>query len=211
MKTMKIDTWLAMLLLLWFLTLAAHGAEPLPPASEPDTSPVLLVRKNQRMLVVVQAGDPGLVGEKAMRTLYGFFFRYATEAEKNALMIPRVRWSLSHARSQERTWIGKYALPVSDAFPLPEGKAARLETWKYGLVAETLHQGPYETEAGSMAELSAYLAGNGFTITDGLEEEYLVGRGTSPPEKPECYRTLLRYRVGNVPGIPREFFRPKMQ
>jgi hypothetical protein len=155
------------------------------------------------MLVVVRTGDPGLVGDKAMRALYGVFFKYATEAEKNAPMEPRVRWTLSHARSQERTWIGRYALPVSDAFPLPEGKTARLEVWQYGLVAETLHQGPYETEAGSMAELSSFLARNGFAVTDGLEEQYLVGRGTFPPEKPECYRTLLRYRVGSLPALPK--------
>ncbi|MEO7424634.1 MAG: hypothetical protein ABI036_05560 [Fibrobacteria bacterium] len=207
---MKTGTWLKMLLLIWFLALAALGAEEagLPSSFEPEGKPVLIVRKNQRMLVVVQAGDPGLVGDKAMKALYGVFFKYATEDEKNAPMEPRVRWTLSHARSQERTWIGKYALPISDAFPLPEGKTARLEVWQYGLVAETLHQGPYETEAGSMAELSAFLAGNGFAVTDGLEEQYLVGRGNFPLEKPECYRTLLRYRVGSIPGLAQGPCRP---
>lgn len=181
------------------------------PGSAPDTrqdaegAPVLTVMKNQRMLVVTMAGDPAKVGDKAMKTLYGIYFRNATEAEKNAPMSPRVRWASSPLGAPGAEWIGKYALPVSPEFPEPRSGGAYTEEWHYGLVAQTLHVGAYEKENGTVAALKDFIARNGFTVSGDFEEEYLQGRGTFYEGAPGTYRTLLRFPVENVQDFPKSY------
>jgi hypothetical protein len=167
--------------------------------------PVLTVLKNQRMLVVTMAGDPSKVGDKAMKILYGIFFRNATEAEKNAPLSPRVRWILSSPDAPRSEWIGKYALPVSPEFPGPRSGAAYTEEWRYGLVAQMLHAGAYEKEYGSIAALKDFIARNGFTISGDFEEEYVQGRGTFYEGAPESYRTVLRFPVDNIQDFPKSY------
>jgi hypothetical protein len=182
------------------------------PGSEPETrreaesgAPVLTVMKNQRMLVVTMAGDPAKVGDKAMKTLYGIYFRNATEAEKNAPMSPRVRWASSPLGAPGAEWIGKYALPVSLEFPEPRSGSAYTEEWHYGLVAQLLHVGAYEKENGTVAALKDFIARNGFTVSGDFEEEYLQGRGTFYEGAPGTYRTLLRFPVENIQDFPKSY------
>jgi hypothetical protein len=188
---------------------AALTANPLTapdPGREADAGkPVLTVMKNQRMLVVTLAGDPAEVGDKAMRILYGSYFRNATEAEKNAPLSPRVRWVLSSPDAPKAGWIGKYALPVSPEFPEPRSGAAYTEEWRYGLVAQMLHVGAYENESGTIAALNDFIARNGFTVSGDFEEEYLLGRGTFHEGAPESYRTLLRFPVDDIQDFSKTY------
>ncbi|GEM_PF-364177 len=200
---MKRQTGRNLYLLLLIPAFAAFGAGNGKPMAPADTHPAITVMKNQRVLVVTLTGDPGKVADKAMKILFGAFFRNATEAEKNAPIIPRVRWSFSPLDARKRDWIGNYALPVSDAFPDPKDGQARVEEWRYGLVAEILHRGPYENESRSIDALKDYIAANGFTIAGDFEEEYLQGRGTLYEGKPEGYLTVLRYRIENIQDFPR--------
>lgn len=187
-----------------FLAGAAMGAEK--SASQSALSPAISVMKNQRMLVVTLKGDPDKVAEKALRILYGAFFRNATEAEKNAPISPRVRWSLSPMDARKKDWIGNYALPVSDGFRLEDGSGmARIQDWRYGMVAEILHEGPYADEAASLAVLKDFIARNGFTVAGDFEEEYLQGRGTFYDGPPSSYRTLLRYPIENIQDFPKAY------
>lgn len=167
--------------------------------------PVLTVMKNQRMLVVAMAGDPAKVGDKAMKILYGIYFRNATEAEKNAPLAPRVRWALSSFEAPKAEWVGKYALPVSPEFPDPRSGAAYTEEWHYGLVAQMLHVGAYEKEPGTIGVLKDFIARSGFTVSGDFEEEYLQGRGTFHEGGPESYRTLLRFPVENIQDFPKTY------
>jgi hypothetical protein len=192
-----------LLLLPLFLALAVSGAETPAAAAGEKPKPGITVMKNRRMLVLTLKGDPAKVGDKAMHILYGAFFKSATEAEKNAPIVPRVRWAFSPWEARKRDWIGSYGLPVSDDFRQPENGAVRVEEWRYGLVAEILHIGPYETEAASVLILKDYIAANGFTVSGDFEEEYLQGRGTLNGGSPGEYRTILRYQVDNIQDFPK--------
>jgi hypothetical protein len=191
--------------LILFLALAPFGAETPAVATEEAPQPSITVKKNQRMLVVTIKGDPSKVGEKAMQLLYGAFFRNATEAEKNMPISPRVRWSFSLLEARKRDWIGTYALPISADFQVPGESQVRVEDWRYGLVAEIMHFGPYGKEAASIGILKDYIAANEFTISGDFEEEYLQGRGTFTEGSPESYRTILRYQVDNIQDFPKNY------
>jgi hypothetical protein len=188
------------------LFLAATAFSERTAASGAVRSPTIAVMKNQRMLVVTLKGDPEKVGDGAMRLLYSAFFRNATEAEKNAPLSPRVRWTLSPLDARKRDWIGNYALPISAGFRLTEenGKAL-IQDWRYGLVAEILHEGAYAEEPASIALLKDFIARNGFTVAGDFEEEYLQGRGTFYQGAPSGYRTLLRYPVENIQDFPKSY------
>lgn len=215
-------TGLIILTLPLFLAWAAWGAGGAGGAGGAKTpaadqgakiEPAITVRKNQRMLVVTMKGDPAKVRDKAMKILYGAFFRNATEAEKNMPIIPRVRWAFSAPQARKRDWIGSYALPISIDFTEPGDGTARIEDWNYGLVAEILHIGPYEKEAASIGILKDHIAANGFTISGDFEEEYLQGRGILSESasqgfsevSPEAYRTILRYQVDNIQDFPKSY------
>jgi hypothetical protein len=195
---MKMKTMTAALLILPFLALPVLGSGPGDAGQDPTRTPKVTVRKNQRMLVLMAKGDPEKVGDDAMKILYRHFFRNATEAEKNAPLAPRVRWTIAAPDVRKKDWIGKYALPVSAGFPETTGEGTVLEEWRYGLTAELLHIGAPGGKPASIEILKGYIARNGFTITGDLEEEYLQGRGTFFQGGPEHHRTLLRFSIMGI-------------
>ena len=172
---------------------AAFAADPAPPVG--TSAPVIHVLGNQRMLTLTVPGDQAQVADSAVRLLLAQFFAGATEAEKNAPVTPRVRWSARSGGGRGKIRIGTYGLPVSDAFPAPRDRRFRLGVWHYGLTAETLHAGPYAAEAATAESLRAALERSGYAIQGGLEEEYVEGRGTLYQGDERFYKTLLRYPV----------------
>jgi len=97
-------------------------------------------------------------------------------------------------------WKGMAALPVpAQVRSLPAVKAEpgltpRLGVWKYGMVAEILHKGPYEEETPTVNKLLSYVQAQGYEIAGLHEEEYLRGPGMLF-SKPENYLTIIRYPV----------------
>jgi hypothetical protein len=193
-----------LILFLAFAASAASAEDAAAPPLQPGV-PRLTVLKNQRMLVVTMKGDPSKTADKAVKTLYGAFFRSATEAEKNAPLEPRVRWSFASPGTPRKDWIGEYALPVSQDFPAAVEGTARVEEWRYGLTAEILHVGPYAKETASIAILKDFIARNGYAVFGDLEEAYLQGPATFYDGKPEGYRTLIRFPVGNIQDFPKTY------
>ena len=84
-------------------------------------------------------------------------------------------------------------LPVpEDVTALPqkvEGVEVKLETWRYGTVAQVLHLGSYAEEDESVARLHAFIEESGYEIAGTHEEEYL----TSPGAKAQ--KTIIRHPV----------------
>jgi hypothetical protein len=198
---------LPILLLPLLLAVFAFAQDPMaiPQASaEPvPGKPMLQVHKNQRMLVLQMTGNPDTVAEKAIHTLLSIYFRNATEAEKNSPILPRVRWVLASLDARKRDWIGSYALPISEGFAAPKTGAIHAEEWHYGLVAEILHLGRYDAEAGDLASLMDFIAEKGCTVTGDMEEEFLLGPGNASPSDPESYRTLMRFEIAHLQDFPK--------
>lgn len=194
---------LAALAILPFLALAAFGSGHDLDRSDPARTPKVTVHKNQRMLVVMAKGDPEKAGDAAMKILFREFFRNATEAEKNAPIAPRVRWTISAPDVRKKDWIGKYALPVSADFPETDGGGTVIEEWRYGLTAELLHIGKSAAKPASIEILKGYIARNGFAIAGDFEEEYIQGKATFFEGRPEDYRTLLRFPIMGIHDFPK--------
>jgi hypothetical protein len=172
-------------------------AEPaLTPAPDAEMAfPAIRVEQNQRMLALAVKGDPERNGDSAVKALLRYFFRGAGEAEKNAPVHPRVRWTLRSPAVPRAAWIATYALPVSESFPEPPRGPASILIWQYGLIAESAYTGPYAGARSAIDSLKAYVARSGFSLIGGMEEEYDRGRGTLYQGHPEAYRTLIRYRI----------------
>ena len=172
--------------------------------SKSSPVPAVRVAKNERMLVINVKGDPDRNGDSAIYVLLEHFFRGATEAEKNAPIRPRVRWLLRSPKVPRAAWMANYALPVSEAFPVPAQGAAFIETWPYGLIAEVAYLGPYGNEQATIDSLKQYIADNGFALIGELEEEYERGRGTLYQGQPQSYKTWLRFRIHEIQDfVPR--------
>lgn len=177
---------------------SASTAAPLAPLHETTVS----VEKNQRMLEISVQGDPDRNGDSAVQILLSRFFHGAGEEEMNVAVQPRVRWLLRSPSVPKRAWVAVYGLPVSETFPVPSTAGTVVQTWKYGLVAETSYSGPYAGAQPAIDSLKAYIASGGFTLFGGMEEVYVRGRGTLDQGNPEAYLTLIRYRVKEVRNVP---------
>lgn len=162
--------------------------------------PTVRVEQNQRVLALAVKGDPERNGDSAVQALLRCFFRGAGEAEKNAPVHPRVRWTLRSPALPRSSWIATYALPVSEGFPEPPRGPAAIMTWPYGLIAETAYAGPYAGAQPAIDSLKAYVARSGFALIGGAEEEYERGRGTLYQGHPGTYRTLIRFRIREARG-----------
>ncbi|MDH2416668.1 GyrI-like domain-containing protein [Nocardioides sp. CER19] len=74
----------------------------------------------------------------------------------------------------------------------------RLEVLDEGTVVQTLHVGPYDAEAGTLAELhDRFIPGHGFRMTGRHHEIYL---GDPRRVAPERLRTILRQPVERLPA-----------
>lgn len=167
-----------------------------PPAM--SAGPRLLRLGKRKVAVVETKGEPGVVGPKALpslfRTVYTMKFALKRAARGDFRVGPLLaRWP-DGAGQPKTSWTGLWALPVPPRTrSLPDLETeypVRLETWDYaGRVAEVLHVGPWSEEAGSIQKLHDFVARSGYEICGPHEEEYL----TTP--KAKVQKTLIRYPV----------------
>lgn len=168
--------------------LAWSGQEAAAP-EEPKV-PRLRTIPDQKMLVVEAKGNPNVAGQSAFGLLFKTFFSLPGVR----MAAPRARW-LGVTDTPMDQWIGLYALPLPDSVTeLPAGTTGvRIETWKYGEVAEILHVGPYDQEKPAIDRLRAFIKEKGYRIAGPHEEEYLTGPGMAAG--PADYLTIIRYQV----------------
>ncbi|HEX9021624.1 MAG TPA: hypothetical protein VF903_10240 [Nitrospirota bacterium] len=153
---------------------------------------------DQKMLEVVAAGDPNVVGSKAFKLLFKSYFKVPGVA-KNLKQAPRARWAGDV--NVKSSWTGYYALPVPDSAASPSqadpesGYQVRVVTWEYGEVAEILHVGPYAEETTTIQKLHRFVDRQGYEIVGLHEEEYVKGPGMFFQGDPAKYQTIIRNRV----------------
>ncbi len=153
--------------------------------------PAISAKSDQKMLVVEMQGDPNVVGQQAFSQLFGTFFKIPGVK----MAPPRVRW-LNIPTDPRSQWIGLYALPLPESVTmLPDGaEGARIETWRYEMVAEILHIGPYSAEGPTIDQLHRFIDSEGYQVAGPHEEEYLKSPGMGNIS-PSDYQTIIRYPV----------------
>lgn len=159
--------------------------------------PEIVEMPARKMAVVTSKGDPNVVGEQVFPAMYGSLFTLKFDRKKQGLEPFKVsglraRWPDAHLLPKDQ-WTAHWAIAVPDdveALPqkVPETHV-RLETWRYGTVAQILHLGSYSEEAPTIEILHRFIADEGYEIVGDHEEEYL----TSP--KAKVIKTIIRYRV----------------
>ncbi len=160
--------------------------------------PQISAKADQKVLVLILAGDPNEVGKDAFGKLMKSFFAVKRANKGVAMAPPRVRWSWDGA--DKRTMVGRYAMPLPDSVTsLPEGindegPEVALAIWSYGSVAEILHYGAYDEEVATTKRLMDFVESNGYAAAGMHEEEYLKGPGLLRRD-PKSFQTIIRYAV----------------
>jgi hypothetical protein len=163
-------------------------------------SPRILVKQDQKMLVVTAQGPPDVVAGKAFGLLFEAYFKLTNAPLGSKQPAPRARWQLD-ASADPNDWIGYYALPVPgqvENMPdllIPPELSVVITTWGYGAIVEILHIGPYDTEPETIEKLKIFVANEGYRLIGFHEEEYLRGPGMFPPVNPQDFYTIIRYQV----------------
>jgi len=78
----------------------------------------------------------------------------------------------------------------------PGIEKARLESFKEGLSVQTMHVGPYSTEAESIARLDVFAKEKGYKMLGKHHEIYLGDPRRAAPSK---LRTIVRHPVAKAP------------
>ncbi len=159
----------------------------------------------QKMLVYEAVGNPNETVGNAFGALFSTFFKLKKDHEMD-MAAPLARWPKGPDVSMDE-WVGIYAMPVAETVTEIPEKAQeehpdlKLETWKYGLVAEILHKGSYASEGPTVEKLHKFITDSGYEISGLHEEEYLKGPGMFGPGNPDKYVTIIRYPVTRkMPG-----------
>jgi len=167
-----------------------------PPKSS-KKEPQILEMPPQKMAVVYGKGTPDKVFSELMPALYGSVYTLKFDLKKKGLPTFKVsglraRYPDAHLLPKEE-WTHIIALPVpEDTTSLPQkvpGVEVKLETWKYGTIAQILHLGAYDQEGPTVERLHKFIKDNGYEIAGVHEEEYL----TTPDAK--VPKTIIRYAV----------------
>ena len=159
-------------------------------------APQILDLPPQTMAVVTTTGDPNVAGKKALGALYGavYTLKFALKKQGREFKVGplRARWPDAHLLPREQ-WHGIWALPIPDDTTVlvqkVPGVAVTIARWEYGLVAQSLHVGPFSTEGPTIDRLHAFIADQGYEIAGPHEEEYL----TAPTAKVQ--KTIIRYVI----------------
>jgi hypothetical protein len=167
----------------------------MPPRAK-KTDPEILAMPRQKMAVVYTSGDPGAAAQAAMPALFGAVYTLKFQRKKDGndfkVSPPRVRWPDAHLVPRDQ-WTGVWGLPIpDDVKTLPQkvpDVPVKVETWRYGTVAQILHIGPYSEEGPSVARLHEFVEESGYVLSGPHEEEYL----TRPTAK--VMKTIIRYEV----------------
>jgi len=159
-------------------------------------NPQIIEMKSRKMAVVVTRGDPNVVSAKVLPALYGSVYKLKFQLKsKGADFKVRAlcaRWPDAHLVPKDQ-WTGIWGLQVpDDVTELPQKTPeiqVKLETWKYGKVAQILHLGPYSEEGPTVARLHQFIQDEGYQIAGSHEEEYLTRPTAKVP------KTLIRYPI----------------
>jgi len=162
--------------------------------------PKISTARDRKMLVYESVGDPNVVAGIAFSNLFKAFFKMKGKVDGLEMAAPRARWNKPES-TPKNEWVGLYGLPLPDYLEkLPDevasaGLGVRLETWKYGEVAEILHVGTYSSEEPTIKKLHDFIKSKGFVIEGQHEEEYVKGPGMFFRGNPDKYQTVIRYQV----------------
>lgn len=171
-------------------------------AYEPLLDPQISEKAPLTMLVYEAEGDPNETVGPAFGALISTFYKLKRGHDME-MQAPRARWPKG-PDTPKNEWLGIYAIPVAESVTvipekaLEEHPALKLETWDYGLVAEILHIGSYDSENPTVDRLHQYITDQGYEIAGPHEEEYLKGPGMFGPGNPDKYYTIIRYPVRKV-------------
>jgi hypothetical protein len=149
------------------------------------------------MAVVSGTGTPEKVFAELMPALYGSVYTLKFDLKKKGLSTFKVSGLRARYPDVERKskaeWRHIIGLPIpDDTTVLPQKEASvevRIETWRYGTVAQILHLGSYSKEEPNIERLLAFIKESGYEIDGPHEEEYL----TRPSAK--VVKTIIRYEV----------------
>lgn len=167
------------------------------PRKSSKAEPQILEMPAQKMAVVYAKGAPDRVFPEVIPFLYGSVFTLKFELKKKGLSIFKVnglrtRYPDAHLVPKDE-WTMIIGLPVpEDTASLPQkvgGAEVKIETWKYGTVAQVLHLGPYDQEHTTVERLHRFIEDGGYDIAGVHEEEYLTHPDVKVP------KTIIRYRV----------------
>ena len=158
-------------------------------------------KASQTMLVAEVKGDPAT----SLKQGYAYLFRklMTLRSEGKPLRMtggPRARYPLPFNTPKEE-WVTLLAIPVPEKLDTPvirhmtNGVDIRVETWRYGEVAEMLHLGPYSEEPRTVEAMLAKIKEKGYILAGPHEEEYIVGPGFGLFVRPRNYVTIIRYEV----------------
>lgn len=179
----------------WYLIVRLDGMEKYRAWREPR----VMLRPNQKMLVVEVAGDPHGAVREAMAVLFQHFYALKHTEQGLKLSAVRARWPQPPETPKEQ-WVGEYGLPIPEnitALPyrIKALSPVRIELWEYGQVVEMLHQGSYHEIRRTADCLRDYVKNQGYDINGPQEEEYVRGPGLLFKGNPKNYLTIIRYQV----------------
>lgn len=172
------------------------------PRKSTRTEPQIVEMPPQKMAVVYARGAPDKVFAETMPALYGSVYTLKFDLKKKGLPTFKVsglraRYPDAHLVPKEE-WTTIVALPIpDDTASLPQkavGTEVKVDTWKYGTVAQILHLGPYDQEEAAVERLHSFIEDSGYEVVGPHEEEYL----TTPDAK--VPKTIIRYAVKKRPG-----------
>jgi len=167
------------------------------PRKSSKLEPQILEMPPQKMAVVYGKGSPNKVFPELMPALYGSVYTLKFDLKKKGLPTFKVsglraRYPDAHLVPMDE-WTHIIGLPIpEDTTSLPQkvaGTEVKIETWKYGTVAQILHLGPYDQEYPTVERLHKFIEESGYEIAGVHEEEYL----TTPDAK--IPKTIIRYSV----------------
>ncbi len=167
------------------------------PGKSSKTEPQLLEMPSQKMAVVRGKGTPDKVFPELMPALYGSVYTLKFDLKKKGLPTFKVsglraRYPDAHLVPKDE-WTHIIGLPIpEDTTSLPQkvaGTEVKIETWKYGAVAQILHLGAYDQEYPTVERLHKFIQDSGYEIAGMHEEEYL----TRPDAK--VIKTIIRYPI----------------
>jgi hypothetical protein len=159
--------------------------------------PRISVMPDQKVLSIELKGDPNIAAKEGFGRLFKAFYALKRSTKGMQFAAPRARWAGDLATPKEQ-WVGTYAMPVPDSvekLPSAGDGSVKLETWKYGEVAEILHIGSYGEETPDIEKLRQFIESKGYVIAGSHEEEYLKGPGMFFKGNPKNYWTIIRYQV----------------
>ena len=166
-------------------------------AQRKPSEPQIVEMPPQKMAVVYGKGAPDKVFAQVLPALFGSVYTLKFDLKKKGMPTfkvspPRTRYPDGLLVPMEQ-WTLITGIPVpEDTTSLPQkvpGVEVKLETWKYGTVAQILHLGPYNQEQPTVERLHRFIADSGYEIAGVHEEEYL----TRPDAK--VIKTIIRYPV----------------